>query len=127
MGIPLENPMNFALSSILTVGCVVIVGCAGTASDGESSSDSDLTAASSAYTSLDAADCKDLPLGGPNEAHYSQQSCAGMPGWSLVVEDGDSRSNVQVKFGDNAMDLAVWNRLPAFSHLGPKAEWRGPA
>jgi hypothetical protein len=24
------------------------------------------------------------------------------------------------------MDLEVWHRLAAFSHLGPKAEWRGP-
>lgn len=118
--------MRYALSSILTIGCMAMVGCAGASSDADVSAESDLSAPSSAYTSLNSADCQNLPSSGPSEAPYSQQNCEGMPGWSLLVEDFDARNNVQVKFGDRAMDLAVWNRLPAFSHLGPKAEWRGP-
>ncbi len=118
--------MKFALSSLIAIGCAAVVGCAGSSSDGGESSESDVSAPSSAYTSLNSADCRNLPSSGPNEVPYTQQSCAGMPGWSLLVEDFDSRNNVQVKFGDKAMDLEVWNRLPAFSHLGPKAEWRGP-
>ncbi|MFO0739690.1 MAG: hypothetical protein U0270_27575 [Labilithrix sp.] len=118
--------MKFARSSVVTLGCLVVVGCAGTASEDASRAEADVTAPSSAYTSLNPAECQDLPTSGANEVPFSQQSCAGMPGWSLLVEDFDSRNNVQVKFGDRAMDLEVWNRLPAFSHLGPKAEWRGP-
>lgn len=115
------------LSFALSFGCLVVVGCASTSSDGGSSAEADITAPMSAYTSLSEADCQTLPSSGENEMPFTQQSCAGMPGWSLLVEDFDSRNNVQVKHGDLAMDLAVWNRLPAFSHLGPKAEWRGPA
>ncbi|MBX3227861.1 MAG: hypothetical protein KIT84_22900 [Labilithrix sp.] len=93
--------------------------------DGTAGAEADVTAPSSAYTSLEDKDCRDLaPVG--EEMLLYREVCAGMPGYELLVEDVDARSNVQVKAGDKTMDLAVWSRLPAFSRLGSKAEWRGP-
>lgn len=107
--------MKISLSSVFLLTSLAVVGCSAQAGDDASSSEADVTAPSSAYTSLEAKDCQD-----------QGQRCAGMPGYELIVQADDSRNNVVVKAGNKSMDLDVWSRLPAFSHLGPKAEWRGP-
>ena len=78
----------------------------------------------SAYTSLNAADCK--TVGASDEGSSSTQRCAGVGGYSLLVEDDDARMSVTVVAPDGKRhELKYWQVITTgFSALGEKAEWR---
>jgi hypothetical protein len=103
-------------------------GCSAASTDDESSTEGAVTSNTSAYTDLGPIDqhCRLIDKAGANNGDWSNWDCAGMGGYTLRAEYGDGRENVVVKTpGGTEQDLEVWSQLPAFGHLGPKAEWRG--
>jgi hypothetical protein len=78
----------------------------------------------SVYTGLAARDCKTIST--HEEGSSSTQRCAGVGGYSLLVEDSDARMNVTVVApGGKKYDLKYWQIVTAgFSSIGDKAEWR---
>ena len=79
----------------------------------------------SVYTSLGEKSCRTVKAdaSGPGD---SVTRCTGVEGYSLLVEEDDLRNNIKVVTprGDK-YSLDLWTIVsPAFSSLGPKAEWR---
>jgi hypothetical protein len=81
-------------------------------------------AAESVYTDIAPARCKTVET--HEEGAGSVQKCAGVAGYSLLVEDDDSRQSVTVVTPDGKRHpLNYWQVITtAFSSLGEKAEWR---
>jgi hypothetical protein len=81
-------------------------------------------AAESVYTTIAAAGCKTIET--HEEGASSVQKCAGVGGYSLLVEDDDSRQSVTVVSPDGKKHpLNYWQVITTgFSSLGEKAEWR---
>jgi hypothetical protein len=79
----------------------------------------------SVYTNLDAKFCKTLKSDSSEAGEYVGR-CRGTAGYSLLVEEGDLRQNITVVTPRGAKhSLDLWVVVsPAFSSLGPKAEWR---
>ena len=79
----------------------------------------------SVYTNLDPKFCKTLESD-TSEAGYYLGRCTGTAGYILLLEEGDIRQNLTVvtpRKTKHSLDL--WSVVsPAFSSLGPKAEWR---
>ena len=82
-------------------------------------------AAESVYTDIAPARCKTVETQ-EEEGAYSRQKCAGVGGYTLLVEDDDSRQSVTVVSPDGKEHpLHYWQVVTtAFSSLGDKAEWR---
>jgi hypothetical protein len=78
--------------------------------------------AESVYTNI--ARCKTIES--HEEGASSTQKCAGVAGYSLLVEDADSRQSVTVVSPDGKKHpLNYWQVITTgFSSLGGKAEWR---
>lgn len=78
----------------------------------------------SVYTDLSAARCKTVKV--DKESGSSVQKCAGVGGYSLLVEDDDLRQSVTVLTpGGERHPLNYWQVITtAFSSVGDKAEWR---
>ena len=81
-------------------------------------------AADSVYTDLAAAHCKTVET--HEEGAASVQKCAGVAGYSLLVEDNDSRQSVTVVTPDGKQHPLNYSQVitTGFSSLGEKAEWR---
>jgi hypothetical protein len=81
-------------------------------------------AGDSVYTDIAAARCKTVEA--HEEGAASVQKCAGVGGYSLLVEDNDSRQSVTVVTPDGKEHpLNYWQVVTTgFSSLGEKAEWR---
>src|SRR5919112_5364274 len=79
-------------------------------------------ASESVYT--DIARCKTVES--HEEGASSVQKCAGVAGYSLLVEDSDSRQSVTVVSPEGKQHpLNYWQVITTgFSSLGEKAEWR---
>jgi hypothetical protein len=79
-------------------------------------------AVESVYTNI--ARCKTVEA--HEEGASSVQKCAGVAGYSLLVEDSDSRQSVTVVSpGGKKHPLDYWQVITTgFSSLGEKAEWR---
>jgi len=79
----------------------------------------------SAYTNLDAKFCKTLKSTAEEAGSYVGR-CPGTSGYTLLVEEGDLRQNITVVTPQKSKhSLDLWTVVsPAFSSLGPKAEWR---
>ncbi len=108
-----------AVASLSLASLLAGAGCTAS-SDDTGSSDADLVAATSGYTSLEANDC--AGAGG------ARKLCKGMGGFELVVDtSADAGSAVAVKTGGKEIDLGLsrLDELAYATHLGPKAEWRG--
>ena len=77
----------------------------------------------STYTSLDPKHCTKVKTA---EAGDYEGRCRGVGGYSLLVVEGDLRQNITVITPQAAKhSLELWQVVsPAFSSLGPKAEWR---
>ena len=79
----------------------------------------------SVYTNLEAKFCRTIKSTSSEGGEY-QGRCPGVAGFSLLVSEGDLRQNITVitpKRKEHSLDL--WSIVsPAFSSLGPKAEWR---
>jgi len=79
----------------------------------------------SVYTNLDPNSCKTLKSES-SEGGYYLGRCIGAAGYTLLLEEGDIRQNITVvtpRKTKHSLDL--WTVVsPAFSSVGPKAEWR---
>ncbi len=78
----------------------------------------------SVYTKISAKACKTISV--DRESESSVQSCAGIAGYKLLVEEGDLRSSITVVTpGGQKHELNYWSVITtAFSSLGNQAEWR---
>lgn len=78
----------------------------------------------SVYTDLAPTKCKTLRL--EPESESSTQQCPGLAGYKVLVDEGDLRQNLRlVTPGGKEVSLELWTVVsPAFSSLGPRAEWR---
>ena len=79
----------------------------------------------SIYTSVAAKDCRSTKSTSQDADSYEGR-CRGVSGYSLIVEEGDLRTNVKVVTPPGQQhSLELWNVVSGgFSSLGPKAEWR---
>lgn len=79
---------------------------------------------SSLYTDLAASKCKTIKV--DKESGSSVQSCAGIAGYKLLVEDDDNRMSITVVSpAGKKHSLNYWGVIThAFSSVGDKAEWR---
>lgn len=79
----------------------------------------------SIYTGVAEKDCR-TTKSTSGEGDSYEGRCRGTAGFSLIVEEGDLRTNVKVvtpKGQQHSLDL--WEVVSGgFSSLGPKAEWR---
>lgn len=78
----------------------------------------------SVYTSLAAKNCKTIKV--YKEAEGSVQSCAGIAGYKLLVEEGDLRQSITIVAPNGKKSpLDYWQVITGgFSTVGEKAEWR---
>src|SRR5215212_1742299 len=78
----------------------------------------------SVYTDIAPARCKTVET--HEEGAGSVQKCAGVAGYSLLVEDDDSRQSITVVSPEGKKHpLNYWQVITTgFSSLGEKAEWR---
>ncbi|MBV8858246.1 MAG: hypothetical protein JOZ96_19230 [Acidobacteria bacterium] len=81
-------------------------------------------AAESVYTDIAPAHCKTVET--REEGAGSVQKCAGVGGYTLLVEDNDSRQSVTVVGPDGKEHPLNYSQVitTGFSSLGEKAEWR---
>jgi hypothetical protein len=79
----------------------------------------------SVYTNLEAKFCRTIKSSASEGGDY-QGRCPGVAGYALLVSEGDLRQNVTVITPQGKQhSLELWSVVsPAFSSLGPKAEWR---
>lgn len=79
----------------------------------------------SLYTSVEEKSCRTVKSGGQEADSYVGR-CRGVAGYSLIVEEGDLRTNIKVVTPSGKQhSLELWSVVSSsFSSLGPKAEWR---
>ena len=78
----------------------------------------------SVYTSLSTKVCKELKSN-PHEGTQYEGECPGVGGYKLRFLEGDLRQSIDIIAPNKKkFQLAFWNISGAFSHLGPRAEWR---
>jgi hypothetical protein len=82
------------------------------------------TSIDSIYTDLSPSRCKTIKV--DKEIGGSVQKCAGVAGYSLLVEDADARQSITVLTPDGKRHpLDYWRVITtAFSTVRDKAEWR---
>jgi hypothetical protein len=78
----------------------------------------------SIYTDISGSRCRTISVN--RESGASVQSCPGVAGYKLEVEDDDARMSISVVApGGKKSELSYWQVItPNFSSLGNKAEWR---
>jgi hypothetical protein len=78
----------------------------------------------SVYTDISGSRCRTIRV--VRESGASVQSCPGVAGYKLEVEDDDARMSIAVVApGGKRSELSYWQVITsAFSSLGNKAEWR---
>jgi len=78
----------------------------------------------SIYTDISGSRCRTIRV--DRESGSSVQSCPGVAGYKLEVEDDDARMSITVVApGGQRSELSYWQVITtAFSSLGNKAEWR---
>ena len=79
----------------------------------------------SVYTSVEAKQCRTIKSTSEEAGSYEGR-CRGVAGYSLIVEEGDLRTNVKVVTPRGQQhSLELWDVVSGgFSSLGPKVEWR---
>lgn len=79
----------------------------------------------SVYTPLEFGKCKVISRI-EDEGGSAEDLCPGVAGYTLVLEEGDLRQNVQVVFpGSKKYSLNLWVLISGgFGSTGPRAEWR---
>ncbi|HWS52665.1 MAG TPA: hypothetical protein VN228_00950 [Pyrinomonadaceae bacterium] len=80
--------------------------------------------AESLYTDLDPAKCKTVEF--EHEGYSWTKECRGVAGYKLRHLQGDERESITVVApGGAEHPLEFWSTVtPAFSSVGPRAEWR---
>jgi hypothetical protein len=83
-----------------------------------------IQANTSVYTDISGSRCRTISV--DRESGASVQSCPGVAGYKLQVEDDDARMSITVVApGGKKSELSYWQVITtAFSSLGNKAEWR---
>jgi hypothetical protein len=76
-------------------------------------------APTSAYTSLNLDNCEILTVAHAGEGDWSVRRCPGRSGISLIVNEDDSRFDV-----DAGVDNGQFESPQVISDLGPQVEWR---
>lgn len=78
----------------------------------------------SIYTDISGNRCRTISVN--RESGATVQSCPGVAGYKLEVEDDDARMSISVVApGGKKSELSYWQVITsAFSSLGNKAEWR---
>jgi hypothetical protein len=86
--------------------------------------ETDLGANTSVYTDISGSRCRTISVN--RESGATVQSCPGVAGYKLEVEDDDARMSISVVApGGKKSELSYWQVITsAFSSLGNKAEWR---
>lgn len=79
----------------------------------------------SVYSSVEEKRCRTIKLEEEEGGSYEGR-CRGVAGYSLIVEEGDLRTNIKVVQPSGAThSLDLWSVISSgFSSLGPKVEWR---
>lgn len=79
----------------------------------------------SLYTSVEAKHCRTIKSTAEEAGSYEGR-CRGVAGYSLMVDEGDLRTNIKVIApGGATHSLDLWSVVSsAFSSLGPRVEWR---
>jgi len=82
------------------------------------------TQVDSIYTDLAPDRCKTVKV--DKDLGESVQKCAGVAGYSLLVEDADARQSITVVAPDGKRHTLNYSQVitTAFSTVGDKAEWR---
>ena len=82
------------------------------------------TSIDSIYTEISSNRCKTIEV--DQETSFSVQKCAGVAGYSLLVQDADARESVTVLTPDGQKHSLKYPQVitTAFSTLEKKAEWR---
>lgn len=113
--------MRLKLSSLLSIALLCLTGAtvmyAGASEPG-------LVSNTSVYTDISGSRCRTIKV--VEESGASVQSCPGIAGYKLEVEDDDARMSITVVApGGKRSELSYWHVITnAFSSLGNKAEWR---
>jgi hypothetical protein len=107
--------MKSSLKNLVLTPCIIIFALA-IAANAQSPE--------SVYTSLSSKNCKTIKV--DKEGEGSVQSCAGIAGYKLLVEEGDLRQSITVVTPKGKKhELNYWQVITGgFSSLGEKAEWR---
>ena len=79
----------------------------------------------SLYTSVTPKSCRTIKSTSDEGGSYEGR-CRGVAGYTLIVEEGDLRTNIKVVApGGTARSLDLWTVVSsAFSSIGPRVEWR---
>jgi hypothetical protein len=113
--------MRLKSASLFGVALLCLTGAnvpdAGTLSAG-------LVSNTSVYTDITGSRCRTISV--DRESGASVQSCPGVAGYKLEVEDDDARMSISVVApGGKKSELSYWQVITHnFSSLGNKAEWR---
>lgn len=86
--------------------------------------ETNLISNTSVYTDISGSRCRTISV--DRESGATVQSCPGVAGYKLEVEDDDARMSITVVApGGKKSELSYWQVITsAFSSLGSKAEWR---
>lgn len=105
---------------------VLLIGCsfAGLAQAHQRSEEHDSSQITSTYTDIGERGCKTVRV--DRESGSSVQTCPGVGGYKLLLEDSDNRMSVTViDSRGRRYPLNYWSVItPNFSTLGSRAEWR---
>lgn len=79
----------------------------------------------SVYSSVEEKRCRTIKVDEDEGGSYEGR-CRGVAGYSLIVEEGDLRTNIKVITpGGATHSLDLWTVVSSgFSSLGPRVEWR---
>ncbi|HVG33557.1 MAG TPA: hypothetical protein VM911_10765 [Pyrinomonadaceae bacterium] len=114
--------MGLILKSLLIVALVCVGGAVTLKALAQHNNASGTNA--SVYTDIAGSKCRTIKV--ERESGASVQSCPGIAGYKLEVEDDDARMSISVVAPNGRKsELSYWNVITHnFSSLGNKAEWR---
>ena len=82
------------------------------------------TAASSAYTNLDANKCQLIDKSKEGEGEWARFRCPGYRGWRVQLDAGDLREWVRLRPRSSPKWATLRGPVTNFNRIGPKMEWR---
>jgi len=85
------------------------------------------TAASSAYTNLDANKCQLIDKSKEGDGEWARFRCPGYKGWRVQLDAGDLREWVRLRPRRSPKWATLRGPVTNFNRIGPKMEWRSRA
>lgn len=107
-------------SSILPVTLAACLGASGLFGLGISAA----SAASSAYTTLDANKCQLIDKSKEGDGEWARFRCPGYKGWRVQLDAGDLREWVRLRPRRSPKWVILRGPVTNFNRIGPKLEWR---